>query len=142
MVSLFQSINSPHLAIPGKQAGPAQGYIVGVRGGAGFAVFIYLHLAESADCAVYVSQKRALAAADYPNEESDAVAFVESMGFIMDNLNFRTLAQADQETLVKSLPVFMKDPSLAGRPAKARSEGPKASPSGQAAALGRLFSSF
>ena len=72
IVSLFQSINSPHLAVPGKQAGPAQAFIVGLRGGSGFAVFIYLSLAESADCAVYAPARRNLSPEEYQDEENEA----------------------------------------------------------------------
>ena len=58
VVAVYHSINSPHLAIPGKKAGPAQASIVGLRGTHGFAVFIYLYLPESQDCAVYASDRR------------------------------------------------------------------------------------
>lgn len=138
IISVYQSINSPHLAIPGKQAGPAQGYIVGLRGSAGLAVFVYLYLAETAECAVYAPERRNLAVEEFAGEESDALSFVESMGFIMDNLNFRTLPTPDQDQLIKTLPVFMKDPKLAhtNMPQK------KAEPATPTGSLGRLFASF
>lgn len=138
VVSVFQSINQPHLAIPGKQAGPAQAFVVGLRGSSGLAVFVYLYLAETADCAVYMPDRRNVSAEEYESAESDAQAFVESMGFMMDNLNFRTLPQADQDRLLKTLPVFMKDPKLAqsSQPQK------KAAEPVPQESLGRLFSSF
>ncbi|MBX5480926.1 MAG: social motility and stimulation tgl protein [Myxococcaceae bacterium] len=138
VVAVYQSINAPHLAIPGKQAGPAQAFIVGLRGSAGLAVYVYLYLAETADCAVYVPDRRNLSVEEFAGEEAEALGFVESMGFIMDNLNFRTLSVADQERLLKTLPVFLKDPKLmpaAAQPKKAAEPSP-------AAALGRLFASF
>lgn len=137
VVALFQSLNSPHLAIPSKQAGPAQAFIVGVRGSGGFAVFVYLYLPEARDCAVYVSGKRNLSAEAYGEDEADALAFVESMGFMVDNLNFRSLPVERQDELLRTLPVFFKDPKLvpsAGGPAK-KEQNP-------AANLGRLLASF
>ncbi len=113
VVSVFQSINQPHLAVPGKQAGPAQAYILGLRGSSGLSVFVYLFLAETLDCAVYVPERRNLTPEAYGEAEADAHAFVESMGFMMDNLNFRALPVADQDALMRSLPVFQKDPRLA-----------------------------
>lgn len=41
--------------------------------------------------------------------ESEALDFVESMGFMMDNLNFSRLNAADQGKLLKELPVFYAD---------------------------------
>lgn len=138
VVALHQSINAPHLAVPGKQAGPAQAFVIGLRGQGGFAVFVYLYLSESADCAVYVPQRRNLAPEEYQAEEADAMAFVESMGFMMDNMNFRGLAADGQDAMLKTLPVFQKDPRSV--PAAAGKK-PDAKVS-TAAALGRLFASF
>ncbi|MGA9524738.1 MAG: social motility and stimulation tgl protein [Myxococcaceae bacterium] len=138
IVSLYQSINSPHLAIPGKQAGLAQAFIVGLRGSGGMAAFVYLFLAESADCAVYVPDKRNLSVEEFAGQEQDALGFVESMGFIMDQVNFRALPTADQDELLRTLPVFLKDPRLAPRAQASKSE-TDASPQEK---LGRLFAAF
>lgn len=136
VVSVHASLNSPHLAIPGKQAGPAQAYIVGLRGGSGLAVFVYLHLAETQDCAVYVPERRSVPPEALEAEELEAQQFVESMGFMMDSLNFGTLDLARQEELMKSLPPFLKDPRLAA--ARGKAEERKSATS----ALGRLLASF
>ncbi len=96
VVALYHSINSPHLAIPGKKAGPAVASVVGLRGPHGFAVFIYLYLPESQDCAVYASDRRSLSAGEYEAEEADAIAFCESMAFMVDNANFRALPPDQQ----------------------------------------------
>lgn len=137
VVVLYASLNSPHLAIPGKQAGPAQAFILGVRAGAGFGVYVYLYLPESADCAVYTAGRKALAPEEYKATEAEAHAFVESMGFMMDNLNFRTVPADRQDQLLKTLPVFQRE-------LKAAPPEPKAKPEtkSSAASLGRLFASF
>jgi hypothetical protein len=146
VVALLQSINAPHLAIPGKQAGPAQAYILGLRGTAGFGVFVYLYLAEVGDCAVYISDNRNLSAEQYEEEEADAMGFVESMGFMMDNTNFRGLPASAQDELLKTLPLFQKDPRKAAPQAASRGAAKPGAGAPQQkssiAALGRLFSSF
>ena len=136
VVALYQSINSPHLAIPGKQAGPAQAFIVGLRGSSGFAVFVYLYLAEARDCAVYAPSRRNLTPDEYQDEESEALGFVESMGFMMDNMNFRGLPPEEQEAMIKALPVFQKDPRTG---AAKQGPQPKSNP---AERLGKLLASF
>lgn len=150
VVALYQSINQPHLAIPGKQAGPAQAFIVGLRGAGGFAVFVYLFLMEVGDCAVYLSEHRNLTPEQYRDEEAEAMAFVESMGFMVDNMNFRGLPPAQQDEMLRTLPVFQREPG----PAQAPRTGPRPvaqtgarpiaqeKPQATPAALGRLFTSF
>lgn len=145
VVALYHSINSPHLAIPGKKAGPAQASIVGLRGAHGFAVFIYLFLPESQDCAVYASDRRNLSPDEYQAEEQEAIAFCESMAFMVDNANFRGLPPDQQDEMIRGMPVFQKDPKLAGRRAGSSASGAAPSKSqgpDPAQVLGRLFSSF
>ena len=133
VASLLQSINSPHVAIPGKPAGPAQAFIVGLRRPAGFSIYIYLFLAEAGDCAVYVSDKKNLKPEEFAGAEQEAVGFVESMGFFVDTMNFRSLPAADQEELIRTLPVFQKAPAVLSRSDEAPPVG---------GALGRFFASF
>lgn len=152
VMSLHESLNQPHLAVPGRTAGPAKGYILGLRGPSGFAVFVYLYLPQSNECAVYVPANRAATAEQFGNEELEALGFVESMGFIMDNLNFRTRPAAEQDQLMKTVPVFQRDPStIKARPgaqpaakpqgaAQAQQQEPAKSAS--AIAIGKLFGSF
>lgn len=143
VLTLHGSLNAPHLAIPGKAAGPANAFIVGLRGPQGLGVFVYLFLAETQDCAVYVPDRRNISLEEFRGEEADALGFVESMGFMMDNLNFRGRAPAEQDELLRTLPVFSRDPRLAsagaapGGRASAVDERRNAS-----AALGRLLASF
>lgn len=146
VVSLYQSINSPHLAIPGRQAGPAQAFIAGLRSASGFSVYVYLYLAEVADCAIYVSNRRSVSSEEYRGEEDEALAFVESMGFMVDNMNFRTLPVEKQSELLQNVPLFRRE--LKPRQAKkastaAPSKASEPETGGAFAALiGRIFSSF
>ena len=144
VVSVYHSINSPHLAIPGKKAGPATCTVVGLRGPHGFAVFIYLYLPESQDCAVYASDRRDLGPTEYTDVEQEALAFCESMAFMVDNANFRGLPPDQQEEMIRTMPAFQKDPRLASRqPGAAAVASPsKSSGPDPAQVLGRLFSSF
>ena len=141
VTALYQSINAPHLAIPGKQAGPAQAFIVGVHTAGGFNVFIYLHLAESSDCSVYLSDRRNLSQDQYREEESEALGFVESMGFMMDDLNFEGSTPEDQDQLLLTLPVFQKDPRAAAA-GPARTASTPSSDQNPRSALAKLFSAF
>lgn len=147
VVQLYQSLNQPHLAVPGRRAGPATAYVLGLRGPSGFAVFVYLYLSESGECAVYVPSNGTVPAERYQSEESEALGFVESMGFIMDNLNFRGRPGDEQETFIRTAPVFQREPPAPtglpqGVPASPSAPRP---PTGQKAGvvnIGKLFSAF
>ncbi|HXN40991.1 MAG TPA: social motility and stimulation tgl protein [Myxococcaceae bacterium] len=138
ILSLHQSLNSPHLAIPGKQAGPAQAFIVVVRGPADFSVYVYLYLADGPDCAIYVPKQRSVPKEKYRAQEEEALAFVESMGFMMDPINFQGLNAAAQVELLRTLPLFKRDlqPSAPAPQAEAKPV------SALAKVIGRILSSF
>ena len=136
LAALFQSINAPHVAIPGRRAGPAQAFIACLRSTQGFTVTVYLWLSESKDCAVYLTDGVAQTPEDYRTLQTDALAFVESMGFMMDNLNYRALPPERQTEVLVSLPMYR---SRTAPPPSSPGERPQLSP---VARLARLFSSF
>lgn len=146
VVQLYQSLNAPHLAIPGRKAGPAMAFVLGLRGPSGFAVFVYLYMQQSGESAVYVPSNGTVPAEQFQSEEAEALGFVESMGFIMDNLNFRGRPPDEQETIIRTMPVFMREPPPpAAAPTAAAATGPgKPATGGHASVvqLGKLFSAF
>ena len=150
VVQLYQSLNAPHLAIPGRKAGPAMAFVLGLRGPSGFAVFVYLYMQESGESAVYVPSNGTVPAEQFQSEEAEALGFVESMGFIMDNLNVRGRPADEQETIIRTMPVFMREPpppAPIGAPATASGNtraGVKPGTGAKASVvqLGKLFSAF
>lgn len=140
IVLLYQSLNSPQVGIPGKQAGPAQSFVVAYRGPNGAAMFIYLFLPESLESAVYISDNRNMSPEQLVQEENEALGFVESMGFMMDNLNYENLSSEQREELIRTLPPFVGSTPKAGGAASAPKQAEaKKSP---AAMLGRILSAF
>lgn len=159
VVQLYQSLNAPHLAIPGRKAGPAMAFVLGLRGPSGFAVFVYLYMQQTGESAVYVPSTGTVPAERFESEEAEALGFVESMGFIMDNLNFRGRPPDEQDTIIRTMPVFMREPpppapygvSAAVSSSSSISQAPTSQPSAVRPApgpvvnvvqLGKLFSAF
>ena len=146
VVQLYQSLNAPHLAIPNRKAGPAMAFVLGLRGPSGFAVFVYLYLQQSGESAVYVPSNGTVPAEQFQSEEAEALGFVESMGFIMDNLNFRGRPPDEQETIIRTMPVFMREPPPPaepdGTPSSSASKKPATGAHTDVATLGKLFSAF
>src|SRR5262249_17214727 len=142
VAALFQSINAPHVVVPGKRAGPAQAFIACLRGTHGFSVGVYLWLSETKECAVYTTSATAQTPEEYRALQTEALDLVESRGSIMDNLTSRPLPPEPQAELPRSARVGRGGrAATGGTPAVAPSAG-AVPPSASSAALARLFSSF
>lgn len=130
VVSIIASLNKPHIAVPGKPAQEVQGYIVGVANAAGtITVFVYLHLTETRDSVVYLDTERLrVTPAQYAEVEAEAIGFAESMGFMLENMNYQSLTPEQQTQLVTSLPCFLaeaaKPVAAAGGEAAERADPP------------------
>jgi len=125
VVAVVESINQPQVSVPGKPAQAVVGHLCGVRNPNGtFSIYVGLHLAKSDENVVYVNEKAQLTVEEYRAVEVEGLHFLESMGFMLDNLNFRNLSPAVQEQTFGRIPLFH-----APRPPG----GPAAAPGGAAA---------
>jgi Tfp pilus assembly protein PilF len=107
VLALYESINQPLVNIPGFGAAPTGAYVLGTRNDQGsYTVFVYLHQRETRAVVIYVSEPRALTAEQYRTEEGEALRFVESMGFMVDNLHFSALPPSEQEAVIARVPLF------------------------------------
>jgi hypothetical protein len=151
IVTLLESINRPHVAVPGKQAQQAQAFVIGVRRPSGdFTVHVYLWLTQTREAVVYTPEQRVVPLAGYRDAELEATGFCESMGFMTEPVGFRNLAPEAQDALLARLPPFRdparsaEGPSVLSSPVDlpaAPAPAGEASPE-QLEKLGRLLGSF
>ena len=107
VIGLHESINQPLVNIPNFGTAPTAAYVLGTRNDQGaYTVFVYLHQVETRAVIIYVSEPRLLTHEQYRVEEAEALRFVESMGFMVDNLHFPTLAPPEQDTVMNRIPLF------------------------------------
>lgn len=107
VVALFESINQPLVNIPNCGTAPTYAYILGTRNDQGvLTVFVYLIQQETGAVVIYVSEPRGLSREQYRAEEQEAVGFVESMGFLIDDVHFPTLPPHEQDAVVERAPLF------------------------------------
>jgi len=110
IVAIIESINQPMVAARGQAAEAAKCYIVGVRNASGlFSVYVYLYLVDLRECLVYLHDPPEIQMEEYHDTELEALGFVESMGFMVDNLNFRNVQPEQQVELMDSIPCFHGD---------------------------------
>ena len=139
VVAIVESINQPQVSIPGKASQQVLGHLVGVRNpNATFSIYVALHLPKSGENVVYVHGRRQLTVEEYRDVEVEGLQFLESMGFMLDNLNFRNLAPDVREKTLQRIPLFSppRPPPEAAGTAGAKPAG--AAPS----RVARLLASF
>jgi hypothetical protein len=138
VVAVVESINQPQVSVPGKAAQTVTGHLCGVRNPNGtFSIYVGLHLAKSGENVVYVSEKAQLTVDEYRAVEVEGLHFLESMGFMLDNLNFRNLAADVQEQTFQRISLFHPPRPPAPAPTPAPVAGPAAA-APAAPDLGRL----
>jgi len=107
VVAVVESINQPQVSIPGKDSQQVSGHLCGVRNGNGsLSIYIGLHLPKTGENVVYVNDRRQLSVEGYREVEAEGLQFLESMGFMLDNLNFRNLSAEVQQEILKRIPMF------------------------------------
>jgi len=138
VVALVESLNQPQISIPGKPPQSVQAHLCGLRNANGsLSLFVSLHLPLSAENVVYVQEPRELPLEAYRGAEADGLHFLESMGFMLDNLNFQNLGAEQQDAILKRVPLFSPT-----RSPPARVPDAAAARAARAAALARLLVSF
>jgi hypothetical protein len=140
VVAVVESINQPQVSIPGKSSQQVFGSLCGIRNANGtFSIYVGLHLPKTGENVVYAHDQRQLSVDEYRDVEAEGLNFLESMGFMLDNLNFRNLAPQAQEQTLKRIPLF-SPPRPPGEvptsPVAARPAGP------DPVRLARLLASF
>jgi len=125
VVALVESINQAQVSIPGRSPQAVQGYLCGMRNPNGtFSIFVALHAPRTGENVVYLHPRRELSLEEYRTVEIEGLQFLESMGFMLDNLNFRNLGPAQQAEALKRIPLFHPpQPVAANVPAGEAGEG-------------------
>ncbi len=142
VVAIVESINQPQVSIPGKAPQMVAGWLVGLRNANGtFSIFVGLHLSKTGENVIYLDDaNRHITVEAYRDLEVEGLHFLESMGFMLDNLNFRNLSPTAQDETMKRIPLFR--PPLAPSAAPAAGGSPERAAAGEAAAVARFLASF
>jgi hypothetical protein len=136
VVAVVESINQPQVSIPGKTSQQVFGHLAGVRNANNtFSIYVGLHLPRTGENVVYVHERRQLAVEEYRDVEAEGLNFLESMGFMLDNVNYRNLAPEAQEQTFGRVPLFTRPRPVPRASAADTRTSPRA-------ALARLLAGF
>jgi hypothetical protein len=107
VITIYESMNNIQIHSAGKDPEAAKAYLIGFRNKRGtFSMLAYLHFAQSRSREIYAPEEPDFELDTYSIAEDEGVQFLESMGFMMNNLNYRMLTQDQQAELQKELPCF------------------------------------
>lgn len=107
IISLIQSINQPLIAAADYPAEETQAYVITLQAGdRSLSTYIFFHLQRSNQSVIYYYDQAPFMGDRLVEAETEAVDFVESMGFMMDNLRYDRLPEAERERLQKEIPLF------------------------------------
>ena len=104
---LYQAMGLVQLAIPGFPTQGVGAYMVAFSQdqGQGCRVAVALHLKETARLVFYLNEAGDVPAEKLEDVLEDGVIFVESMGFLLNDLEFQALSAEEREKLWNSLPL-------------------------------------
>jgi hypothetical protein len=138
VVAIIEAINQPQISIPGKEPQLVQGLLCSLRNANGtFSIVVALHLPRTGEHVIYLHEKRQLSVEEYREVQDEGLHFLESMGFMLDNLNFRNMAPALQDQTIRRLPPFSPP-----RPPEAVAAGSQQEAAAEAVRLARFLSCF
>ncbi len=125
VVALVESLNQPQISIPGKAPQSMQAHLCGLRNANGScSVFVSLQLSQTAENVIYAHEPRELAPDRYREAEAEGRLFLESMGFMLDDLHFGGMSPEQKDLTLGRMPVFSRPatpPAPSARPDPGRS---------------------
>lgn len=105
VIHLHRSMRDVQLALPGLPAQEATAYLCQHKTSQGVGTAAAFHLHKSNQLAFYVDTPIVVAAGKADAVLDQALMFVESMGFLMTDLDIHLLSETDRDLLWSSLPL-------------------------------------
>ena len=113
VVSIITSLNNPSVMTDLPEPEPTLAFICSVQLDTGnFGMWIYLYHQSSHVARIYSWSEGEISRDQFPDVEAMALDFAESMGFVMDNAQYRKKPPEERIEFYNSLPIFSAD--LAG----------------------------
>jgi hypothetical protein len=107
ILTILKSSNQPLIAAADRPAEPTESYLCSFQNKSKkIETFLMLYLVKSGIRVFYKTQKGAYLPEDFSEVEADALEFLESMGFTMDNIPFQKMSEVEKTEIFSSYPIF------------------------------------
>lgn len=104
-LKLFRSMRDVQMALPGLPAQEASAYLCQYRAGTLVTTVAVFHMHDSNQLAFYFSDPREVSPARAESLLDQGLNFVESMGFLLSDMDVELMDPADRQMLWESLPL-------------------------------------
>lgn len=104
-LKLFRSMREVQMALPGLPAQEASAYLCQYQAGTLIATVAVFHMHDSNQLAFYFSDPREVSPAQAESLLDQGLNFVESMGFLLSDMDVELMDPADRQMLWESLPL-------------------------------------
>lgn len=108
ILELYRSANESLVQIPGRQGEDSEAYLISLNKGGELQIYLYFFMKESIEGIVY-KYTEPITKSNYMEARDQGLYFLESMGFIMENTDFRKLPDKEKINLMNSIPPFHPD---------------------------------
>jgi len=114
VLRMKRSLNDVQVALPGQKAQMAAAYICAFSAGKGIRVAVVLLLREDYKLIYYLNDGGEISSGNAGSVLNQAVDFAESLGFMMNDLEFHKMEPAEKSEAWESLP--LKNPPVKPQP--------------------------
>ncbi len=121
IIEIFRSVNDSQVQIPGFDSQNSSSFVVSLTENGEIKIYIFLFLKESLKGIVYTTDEK-IKKNNYVDMRNDAIFFLESMGFMLENMDFRKLPDEEKDRIIKTLPLFVADLSQLAEDKKGEEE--------------------
>ncbi len=108
ILELYRSANESLVQIPGRQGETSESFLISLNKGGELQIYLYFFMKESVEGIIY-RYTEPITKSNYMEVRDQGLYFLESMGFIMENTDFRKLPDTEKINLMNSLPPFHPD---------------------------------
>ena len=108
LLTILKSSNQPLIAAADRPAEPTESYLCSYQNKSKkIETYVMLYLVKSGIRVFYRSDKGEYQADDFSEVEADALEFLESMGFTMDNISFQKMSEAEKDEIFSAMSLFI-----------------------------------
>ena len=111
IIEIYRSVNDSQVQIPGYDSQNSSSFVVSLTDKGSIKIFVFIFLKRSLKGIVY-SNDEVIKKNNYVDMRNEAIFFLESMGFMLENMDFRKLAGEEKTRILNSLPPFLEDLSV------------------------------
>ena len=113
IIEIYRSVNDSQVQIPGYESQNSSSFVVSFTKSGEIKIFVFIFLKRDLQGIIYSTDEK-IKKNNYVDMRNEAIFFLESMGFMLENMDYRKLPDEEKNKIINSLPPFLDDLSELG----------------------------